>query len=79
MKAMELKESLITKSELFGPQDQTIVVIGKIEKKSCGLKEFFTDADTFSIDFPVSLDAKAKALMLGALFLIDYGYFEARK
>ena len=38
----------------------------------------FTDADTFGVDFPVDLHVKAKALILGALFLIDYAYFENR-
>jgi len=51
--------------------------IGKISKQWTGLvKESFTDADNFGISFPVDLDVKMKASLLGALFLIDMMYFE---
>ncbi|CAB3408051.1 unnamed protein product [Caenorhabditis bovis] len=47
------------------------VAIGKIHKNWGGLaKEMFTDADTFSISFPIDLDCKIKAVLLGASFLI---------
>ena len=53
------------------------VEVGKISKEWSGLaREYFTDADTFGISFPVDLDVKMKAVMLGACFLIDYMYFE---
>ena len=46
-------------------------VIGKISKQWSGLiKEFFTDTDNFGIQFPMDLDVKIKAVLLGALFLI---------
>ena len=38
----------------------------------------FSDADTYGISFPIDLDVNAKALILGALFLIDIMYFEER-
>jgi len=45
--------------------------VGKITKQWSGLaKEYFTDADNFGIQFPVDLDVKMKAVMLGACFLI---------
>ena len=51
--------------------------IGKITKQWTGLaKEIFTDADNFGITFPLDLDVKVKATLLGALFLIDFMYFE---
>ncbi|KAF2353306.1 Scramblase [Trinorchestia longiramus] len=51
--------------------------VGKISKKWGGiLKESFTDADYFGVNFPMDLDAKVKASLLGALFLIDFLYFE---
>lgn len=54
--------------------------IGRISKKWSGLgKEMFTDADNFGITFPPDLDVKAKALLLGALFLIDFVHFERSK
>ena len=40
------------------------------------MNELFTDADNFGISFPVDLDVKAKATLLGATFLIDFMYFE---
>ena len=36
----------------------------------------FTDADNFGINFPIDLDVKVKATLLGATFLIDFMYFE---
>jgi len=52
-------------------------IIGKISKQWSGLgKEVFTDADNFGINFPLDLDVKVKATLLGATFLIDFMYFE---
>lgn len=51
--------------------------VGKISKQWSGLgKELFTDADNFGITFPMDLDVKIKAVMLGACFLIDFMFFE---
>ena len=51
--------------------------IGRITKKWSGLlKEGFTDADNFGVEFPVDWDIKLKALFLGAVFLIDFVHFE---
>ncbi|MBL7032421.1 MAG: scramblase [Nitrospira sp.] len=50
---------------------------GKITKKWSGLlKEGFTDADNFGVTFPTTLNVKNKALLLGAVFLIDFVHFE---
>lgn len=51
--------------------------IGKITKQWGGLAmESFTDADNFSVSFPLDLDVKFKATLLGAVFLIDFMFFE---
>ncbi|KAL3862664.1 hypothetical protein ACJMK2_008618 [Sinanodonta woodiana] len=45
--------------------------VGKVSKQWSGLlKEYFTDADNFGVSFPMDLDVKMKAVMLGAVFLI---------
>jgi hypothetical protein len=45
--------------------------VGKISKQWSGLlREAFTDADYFGITFPMDLDVKMKAVMMGACFLI---------
>lgn len=45
--------------------------VGKISKQWSGLaREMFTDADFFGINFPMDLDVRMKAVMLGACFLI---------
>ncbi len=71
--------------QLFGPllRPWTFFIrkddeeFGKITKKWSGLlKEGFTDADNFGVTFPAQWDAKAKALFLGAVFLIDFVHFE---
>ncbi|XP_046384287.1 phospholipid scramblase 2 isoform X2 [Ischnura elegans] len=51
--------------------------VGKISKQWAGLlREAFTDADYFGITFPLDLDVRMKAVMLGACFLIDAMFFE---
>lgn len=46
-------------------------MVGKISKQWMGfVREAFTDADNFGIQFPLDLDVKMKAVMLGACFLI---------
>lgn len=54
--------------------------VGRVSKQWSGLgKEFLTDADNFGISFPMDLDVKMKAVMLGAVFLIDFMFFEKIK
>lgn len=51
--------------------------VGKISKQWTGvMKEAFTDADNFGVNFPVDLDVKIKATLMAAVFLIDFMYFE---
>lgn len=51
--------------------------IGKITKQWAGLlREAFSDADYFGITFPMDLDVNTKATLMGALFLIDYMFYE---
>ncbi|BFZ00262.1 hypothetical protein BsWGS_03302 [Bradybaena similaris] len=51
--------------------------VGEITKQWSGIgKEIFTDADNFGVTFPLDLDTKTKATVLGAVFLIDFMYFE---
>uniref|UniRef100_A0A8C3SLX3 Phospholipid scramblase n=1 Tax=Chelydra serpentina TaxID=8475 RepID=A0A8C3SLX3_CHESE len=46
-------------------------VVGRISKQWSGfVREAFTDADNFGIQFPLDLDVKMKAVMVGACFLI---------
>jgi len=46
-------------------------LVGRISKQWSGLlREMFTDADHFGISFPMDLDVRMKAVMLGACFLI---------
>lgn len=51
--------------------------IGAVKKVYAGfITEMVTMADRFTIDFPMDLSVKAKASLLGALFLIDFMFFE---
>jgi hypothetical protein len=51
--------------------------VGKISKQWSGfVKEYFTDADNFGVSFPMDLDVRMKATLLGAVFLIDFMFFE---
>lgn len=45
--------------------------MGLITKQWSGLaREAFTDSDYFGVSFPMDLDVKIKAVLLGACFLI---------
>jgi uncharacterized protein YxjI len=52
-------------------------VIGRIVKKWTGIgKEAFTNADTFGVTFPPGSTPAQKAVLLGAVLLIDFVHFE---
>lgn len=52
--------------------------VGEIKKEWSGIsREFFTDSDNFSITFPLDLDVKIKAVLLGACLLMDFMYYES--
>ena len=53
-------------------------VTKKIAQPLGVVKEAFTDADNFSLTFPIDLDVKVKATLLGAVFLIDFMFFEKK-
>ncbi|XP_076435716.1 phospholipid scramblase 1-like isoform X1 [Babylonia areolata] len=64
--------------EVTSPDESTHV--GQVSKQWSGLaKEVFTDADNFGVTFPLDMDVKTKATILGAVFLIDFMYFEEDK
>ncbi len=77
-------ESLVIDSGLFSPWTYEIsrngTKIASIKKRwSGGLKEIFTDADNFLIEFDdTSLDAEAKLLIVAVAVLIDLSYFERK-
>ncbi|XP_038078973.1 phospholipid scramblase 1-like [Patiria miniata] len=54
--------------------------MGKLSKQWGGIiKEHYTNADNFAISFPMDLTVEMKACLLGAVFLVDFMYFEKPK
>ena len=54
--------------------------VGKITKEWSGmLREAFTDADTFGVQFTAGMSPQLRTLALAATFLIDFLYFENRQ
>lgn len=51
--------------------------IGQITRKF-NMKGYFTDADNFTIEFGLSLDVLVKACLMGALFLVDFLFYEKK-
>lgn len=52
---------------------------GRIEKQWSGFsKEMFSDADTFGVTFQPDLPGPARALLVGATFLVDFLHFEKK-
>jgi uncharacterized protein YxjI len=65
-------------SVVFQIQNLQGVTVGTISKEWGGIvSELFTDADSFHMSFPQDLDPAVKAVCMGALFLIDYEYYES--
>ena len=73
--------------QLFGPilkpwtfkVIQKDIEVGKIVKKWGGLvKEAVTAADNFAVEFPPDSAPEVKAVLLGAVFLIDFVHFEKK-
>ncbi|XP_062305187.1 phospholipid scramblase 1-like [Osmerus eperlanus] len=61
--------------ELWGKDGEE--PIGRISKQWSGLlKETLTDTANFGIQFPLDMDVKMKAVLMGTCFLIDFMYFE---
>jgi len=65
----------------FKVEDLEGVELGRISKKvnfsAQGIaQELFTDADNFGCEFSPRLSPPCKALLLGAVFLIDFCFFE---
>jgi len=51
--------------------------VGKVTKEFGGaIREMFTDADNFALLFPMDLDVRMKATLLGAVFMVDFMFFE---
>ncbi|ERE69375.1 phospholipid scramblase 3-like protein [Cricetulus griseus] len=49
--------------------------VGRISKQWGGLlREALTDADDFGLQFPIDLDVRVKAVLLGATFLIEEAF-----
>ncbi|CAK8673082.1 phospholipid scramblase 1-like isoform X2 [Clavelina lepadiformis] len=62
------------------PKDTSNPPIGRIAKQYGGfLREAYTKATNFSVSFPMDLDVKMKAVLIGATFLFDMMYFEQQK
>ncbi|XP_054768686.2 phospholipid scramblase 2-like [Lytechinus pictus] len=54
--------------------------VGKVSKQWGGwLRESYTQADNFGVEFPTDLDVKTKALLLASTFLIDFMFFENKQ
>ncbi|XP_072035490.1 phospholipid scramblase 2-like [Amphiura filiformis] len=57
-----------------------VTVVGNIAKQWAGaVKECFTKVSNFGVQFPMDLDVKMKAMLIGATMLIEYLYIEAQQ
>ena len=70
------KLPLLLNLQVISP-DSSRTEVGQITKQWSGLlKEAFTDTDNFGVSFPLDLDVRMKAVLLGAVLLIDFMFFE---
>ncbi|XP_033107263.1 phospholipid scramblase 1-like [Anneissia japonica] len=61
--------------EIFTAETQQNV--GTISKQWAGwFQEVCTKANNFSVEFPMDLDVKVKAALIGGVFLVDFMFFE---
>ncbi|XP_062511866.1 phospholipid scramblase 1-like [Corticium candelabrum] len=60
--------------------DQNGTQIGTLTNQWGGcLKEAYTDADNFTLNFPMDMPWQMKAVLLSAAFLIDFMYYEQQQ
>ncbi|XP_064642484.1 phospholipid scramblase 1-like isoform X2 [Lineus longissimus] len=53
--------------------------VGSLAKQWGGMaREMFTNADNYCLSFPIDLDVKLKATLLGGAFLVDFMLFEGQ-
>ena len=70
-------ENLLTPRWTFEVLNPEGECLGAIRKHWSGLmQEMFTDADNFGVEFPKELPSSSKALLLAAVFLVDFMFFE---
>jgi len=70
-----LKEGEYTIMTSDGAQE-----VGKLTKHWMGYGfESLTTKDKFVVAFPLDLDVRMKAVLIGAVFIIDYMYFEHKR
>ncbi|XP_071850510.1 phospholipid scramblase 1-like isoform X2 [Apostichopus japonicus] len=54
--------------------------IGKITKQWAGnVQEVYTKADNYGIQFQMNLEVKSKAILIGAVILLDFMFFEEQQ
>ena len=51
--------------------------IGRITRKVRGFENLIADADTFVLDFPMRASPEEKLMLIGAVLMIDYRYYES--
>lgn len=67
--------TLLYSVQILGSDGETDVgMITKQWPDTC--MEMCTNFNTFTIKFPVDLDVATKATLLGAVFLVDFMYFQ---
>lgn len=64
---------------IFKVTDPKEQEIGEIIKHWGGCREILGAVNDFKVTFPAQLDVFKKALLLGAVFLIDFNYFERNR
>lgn len=64
--------------EVLTPDGKAVGDVQKlgIQSAANAVQEATTDADNYAISFPKALNVEYKALMVGALLLLDYMFFE---
>jgi hypothetical protein len=49
---------------------------GFVKKRFGGLKDLYTDADDFELHFPETATPEERFMLIGAVLMIDYNYYE---
>lgn len=62
--------------EIYNGNATSGSVVGTVTRRCTGVKNVVTDADTFIIKFPQDAQPEDKLMIIGAVLLIDYRYYE---
>lgn len=68
----------VAENQMNKTKEKDMRPIGNIHKTFKGISEMLTDADSFLLTFPKTATSTDKLMLIGAVLMIDYRYYEEK-